>query len=64
MSYRKKETIVNARIVTADDGEIVETPHGSVLAEKGDYVLTDIYSGDTWPVKAEIFKRTYEEIEP
>lgn len=32
-------------------------------AEVGDYILTDPSTGDTWPVKRDLFLRTYEVVE-
>ena len=40
--------------------EMVTTAHGRVRAEPGDYVLTDPNTGDTWPIKPDIFATTYE----
>jgi hypothetical protein len=42
--------------------EMVATAHGRVRAEAGDYVLTDPATGDTWPIKPDIFADTYEVI--
>lgn len=59
MKVRKKQFVVDAR-GPITDSEIVLTAHGRVRAEPGDYVLTDPESGDTWPIKPDIFDRTYE----
>jgi|HubBroStandDraft_5_1064220.scaffolds.fasta_scaffold219055_1 hypothetical protein len=40
--------------------EMVTTAHGRVRAEAGDYVLRDPRTGDTWPIKPDIFFETYE----
>ena len=40
--------------------EMVTTAHGIVRAEAGDYVLSDPRTGDTWPIKPDIFAKTYE----
>lgn len=39
----------------------VDTAHGPVSAEWGDYLVTD-GKGDWWPVKAAIFEERYREI--
>lgn len=46
--------------------EMVNTAHGRVRAEAGDYILSDPETGDTWPIKPDIFAQTYEidEVEP
>ena len=43
--------------------EMVTTAHGRVRAEPGDYVLTDPLTGDTWPIKPDIFAGTYDIVE-
>lgn len=59
MKFRKKPVVVEARgpLLTS---EMVTTAHGRVRAEAGDYVLTDRATGDTWPIKPDIFAATYE----
>lgn len=42
------------------ESEMVTTAHGRVRAEAGDYILIDPVSGDTWPIKPDIFAATYE----
>lgn len=59
--YRKKPLIIEARGPIAVP-ELVPTAHGRVRAEAGDYVLTDPRTGDTWPIKPDIFAATYEEV--
>ena len=59
--YRKRPIVIHARQLT--NTEIVLTAHGRVRAEPGDWVLTDPESGDTWPVKPDIFAATYEPLE-
>lgn len=55
--YRKLPVDVTARgPLTAD--EIVDTLEGSLLARVGDFVVT-ADSGESWPVKGEIFAKTY-----
>lgn len=59
--YRKKPITINARRV--EESEVVLTAHGRVRAEPGDWVLVDPNTGDTWPVKPDIFEATYEMVE-
>lgn len=40
--------------------EMVTTAHGRVRAESGDYVLSNPATGDTWPIKPDIFDTTYD----
>lgn len=54
----KKRIPVYARLVV--DSEVVLTAHGRVRAEPGDYVLRDPATGDTWPIKPDIYAATYE----
>lgn len=61
MKYRKKPIVVDARRVEVS--EIVTTAHGRVRAEAGDWILVDPNTGDTWPIKPDIFEQTYEAIE-
>ena len=58
MKVRKKPITVDAREVTAES-EIVETRNGTTMAQKGDYVLTDPETGDTWPVERSFFEKYY-----
>ncbi len=60
MKYRKKPIPVNARQVT--ESEIVLTAHGRVRAEPGDWILNDPETGDTWPIKPDIFSANYEPV--
>lgn len=59
--YRKKPVVVEAKQVT--QAELVTTAHGRVRAEVGDWVLSDPNTGDTWPIKPDIFEATYEKVE-
>ena len=59
--YRKKPVVVDARQVSVI--EIVLTAHGIVRAEPGDWIIIDPTSKDTWPVKPDIFERTYERVD-
>lgn len=56
--FRKKPVVVEGRLVT--QSEVVLTAHGPVLAEPGDWILRDPSTGDTWPIKPDIFEATYE----
>ena len=59
--FRKKPVVVEAeRIVEA---RLVTTAHGRVRAEAGDWILRDPRTGDTWPIKPDIFEATYEQVE-
>ncbi len=35
---------------------------GQLPVDPGDWIVTDPATGDTWPVKPDIFKATYEEV--
>lgn len=59
MKYRKKPVVVEVR-GPLSESELVVTAHGRVRAEPGDYVLRDPATGDTWPIKPDIFAATYE----
>jgi hypothetical protein len=61
MQYRKKPIAVDARLIT--ESEVVLTAHGRVRAEPGDWVLCDPNTGDTWPIKPDLFEATYEPVE-
>lgn len=61
MKYKKKPIPVNARLLT--ETEVVLTAHGRVRAEPGDWILSDPMSGDTWPIKPDIFAATYEPVD-
>lgn len=41
---------------------LIHTLEGSMSAEKGDYIIKGV-EGETYPVKPEIFNKTYEIIE-
>ena len=58
--YRKKPVVIDARLITTS--ELVTTAHGRVRAEAGDWMLTDPNTGDTWPIKPDIFEATYEAV--
>lgn len=54
-------------VVKIDSPFTVDTEHGNVIANAGDYLATnhpdDDPSSDVWPVSAERFNRSYKEIE-
>lgn len=60
MKVRKKPVVIEAKRIT--EPQLVYTAHGRVRAEIGDYLLTDPRTGDTWPIKPDIFEATYEEV--
>ena len=45
--------------VTRDPALFIETPEGIMRADEGDYIVRGI-AGEFYPVKKEIFERTYE----
>lgn len=59
MLARKRPVLVNVD-GPLSESRVVTTAHGRVRAEPGDYVLTDPTTGDTWPIKPDIFAITYE----
>ena len=61
MKYRKKPVVVEARQLAYP--EVVTTAHGGVCAVAGDWVITDPETGDTWPIKPDIFASTYEPVD-
>ena len=61
MQARKKPLLVDYRRVL--DPEFVTTAHGRVRAEVGDFVMTNPRTGDTWPIKPDIFAETYDLVE-
>ena len=61
MKYRKKPIEVDARRI--ENSEMVATARGRVRAEAGDWILSDPTTGDTWPIKPDIFEQTYEKVE-
>lgn len=62
MRVCKKPIEVEAR-GPLTESEMVVTAHGRVRAEAGDYVLNDPRTGDTWPIKPDIYATTYESAE-
>jgi len=39
---------------------IVITAHGPIFVDAGNYIVRDPNTGDTWPIKADIFAATYD----
>lgn len=56
---RKKPVIVNAEKVNKET--YINTLEGRMKAEKGDWIVTGV-NGERYPVKPEIFEKTYEVI--
>jgi len=59
--YRKKPIVVTAR--RTEQAEMVFTAHGRIRAEAGDWIVTDPTTGESWPIKPDIFEATYEPAE-
>ena len=57
MKVRKKPIVVNAEQATKKGS--IETFEGTLYYHKGDYIVTGI-QGERYPVKKEIFEKTYE----
>lgn len=56
----KKPIIVDAYQTT--QATFIETLEGTMKANKGDWIITGV-EGEQWPVKKEIFEKTYKIIE-
>lgn len=57
MKYRKKSIPVDA--YQTADSVIIRTLEGDMKAEPGDWIITGV-NGEQWPVKKDIFEKTYE----
>lgn len=57
---RKKPVIVDA--YKTDKVKYIDTLEGKMKASKGDWIITGVH-GEQYPVKPEIFNKTYEVIE-
>lgn len=57
--YRKLPVIIKARIT--DREEFIETLEGTMKANAGDYIICGL-SGELYPCKPDIFKKSYEEV--
>ena len=53
--FRKKPVIIKAYQL------IIKTLEGDMLASKGDWIVTGV-DGEQYPVKPDIFKKTYEPV--
>lgn len=53
----KKPVVVEAEIATKRI--VIDTLEGLMTAEKGDYIITGV-NGEHYPIKPDIFKKTYE----
>lgn len=58
-NYRKLPVTIKARI--ADCEEFIETLEGTMKANIGDYIICGL-SGELYPCKPDIFKKSYEEV--
>ena len=58
-NYRKLPVTIKARI--ADHEEFIETLEGTMKANVGDYIICGL-SGELYPCKPDIFKKSYEEV--
>lgn len=59
MKYKKKPIVIEA--YQTDKELNIETLEGTMHARAGDYIITGV-SGEQYPCKPDIFKKTYEEI--
>ena len=55
--FRKKPVIIEAYQTSKE--LIIETLEGDMIASKGDWIVTGA-DGEQYPVKPDIFKKTYE----
>lgn len=53
----KKQTPIEA--YQTDKKVIIKTPKGNMIANASDWIITDV-NGNQYPVKNEVFKKTYE----
>jgi hypothetical protein len=57
--FRKKPVIIKAYQTSKE--LIIKTLEGDMLASKGDWIVTGV-DGEQYPVKPDIFKKTYEPV--
>lgn len=55
--FRKKPVIIEAYQTSKE--LIIKTLEGDMIAFKGDWIVTGV-AGEQYPVKPDIFKKTYE----
>ena len=55
--FRKKPVIIEDYQTSKE--LIIETLEGDMIASKGDWIVTGV-DGEQYPVKPDIFKKTYE----
>ena len=55
--FRKKPVIIEAYQTSKE--LIIKTLEGDMIASKGDWIVTGV-DGEKYPVKPDIFKKTYE----
>lgn len=55
--FRKKPVIIEAYQTSKE--LIIKTLEGDMIASKGDWIVTGV-DGEQYPVKPDIFKKTYE----
>ena len=55
--FRKKPVIIEAYQTSKE--LIIETLEGDMIASKGDWIVTGV-DGEQYPVKPDIFTKTYE----
>ena len=59
VKYRKKPIVVDVEGPLIE-AKMVITAHGRIKAKAGDFIITDPNTGDTWPIKPDLFEGTYE----
>lgn len=57
MKAKKKPIVVDA--YQTEKQVIIKTLEGNMVAKPGDYIITGV-EGEQWPVKKEIFEKTYD----
>lgn len=55
--FRKKPVVIKAYQTPKE--LIIKTLEGDMLASKGDWIVTGV-NGEQYPVKPDVFKKTYE----
>jgi hypothetical protein len=57
--YRKTATVL---ATVAPQAGVVATPEGEMSFDAGDYLVTDNPPTHAWPVKRDVFERTYVQV--